>query len=57
VTGDTERVRAPIAPGEIVDVELKSPTKPDVFNNRTMFSHANGKVDAKGVKKFTEDKK
>jgi len=36
---------------------LKSPTKPDVFNNRTMFSHANGKVDAKGVKKFTEDKK
>jgi hypothetical protein len=57
VTGDTQRVRAPIAPGEIVDVELKSPTKPDVFNNRTMFSHANGKVDAKGVKKFTEDKK
>src|ERR1051325_1953226 len=28
VTGDTQRVRAPIAPGEIVDVELKSPAKP-----------------------------
>ena len=57
VSGDTQRVRFPIAPGEIVDIELHSPANPDVFNNRTMFSHANGKVDAKGVKKFTEDKK
>ena len=57
VTGDTQRVRAPIAPGEIVDIELRSPVKPDVLNNRTMFVHANGKVDAKGVKKFTDDKK
>ena len=57
VTGDTQRVRAPIAPGEIVEIELRSPVKPDVLNNRTMFVHANGKVDAKGVKKFTDDKK
>jgi hypothetical protein len=57
VTGDTQRVRNPIAPGEIVDIELRSPAKPDLLNNRVMFSHANGKVDAKGVKKFTEDKK
>jgi hypothetical protein len=57
VTGDTARVRAPIAPGEIVDVELRSPMKPDVLNNRTMFSHANGKVDAKAVKKFDDAKK
>jgi len=57
VTGDTARVRAPIAPGEIVDVELRSPMKPDVLNNRTMFTHANGKVDAKAVKKFVDEKK
>jgi hypothetical protein len=56
VTGDTQRVRFPIAPGEIIDVELKSPAKGDVLNNRTMFAHANGKVDAKGVKKFTPEK-
>jgi hypothetical protein len=57
VTGDTERVRAPIAPGEIIDVTLRAPNKPNLVNNRTMFQHANGRVDAKGVKKFTEDKK
>jgi hypothetical protein len=56
VTGGTARVRAPIAPGEIVDVELDSPVRGEVLNNRVMFQHANGKVDAKGVKKFTEDK-
>ena len=56
VTGDTQRVRFPIAPGEIVEVTMKAPTKPGVVNNRTMFQHAGGKVDAKGVKKFTEPK-
>lgn len=56
VTGDTARVRAPIAPGEVVEIELRSPMKGDVLNNRVMFQHANGKVDAKGVKKFTDEK-
>jgi hypothetical protein len=54
VSGDTQRIRFPIAPGEIVDVEMRSPAKADVLNNRTMFAHANGKVDAKGVKKFSD---
>jgi hypothetical protein len=57
VTGDVQRVRTPIAPGEVVEVTMKAPNKPGVVNNRTMFVHANGKVDAKGVKKFTEPKK
>jgi hypothetical protein len=56
VTGDQQRVRAPIAPGEIVEVTTKSPVKPDLYKSQLMFSHANGKVQAKGVKKF-EDKK
>lgn len=56
VTGDTQRVKFPIAPGEVVDVTMKAPNKPGVVNNRTMFQHANGKVDAKGVKKFSEPK-
>jgi hypothetical protein len=57
VTGDTQRVRAPIAPGEVVEVTTKSPVKPDLYMSRLMFTHANGKVDAKGVKKFSELKK
>jgi hypothetical protein len=57
VTGDTQRVRAPIAPGEIVEVTTKSPVKPDLYKSTLMFNHANGKVTAKGVKKFTDDKK
>jgi hypothetical protein len=57
VTGDTQRVRAPIAPGEIVEVTTKSPVKPDLYKSTLMFNHANGKVTAKGVKKFTEEKK
>ena len=57
VTGDTQRVRAPIAPGEIIEVTTKSPVKPDLYKSTLMFNHANGKVTAKGVKKFTDEKK
>lgn len=57
VTGDTQRVRAPIAPGEVVEITTKSPLKPGLYKSTLMFNHANGKVTAKGVKKFTEDKK
>ena len=57
VTGDTQRVRAPIAPGEVIEITTKSPAKPDLYKSTLMFTHANGKVTAKGVKKFTDDKK
>jgi hypothetical protein len=57
VTGDTQRVRAPVAPGEIIEITTKSPIKPDLYKSTLMFNHANGKVTAKGVKKFTEEKK
>jgi hypothetical protein len=56
VTGDTQRVRAPLAPGEVIEVTTRSPAKPDLYKSTLMFTHANGKVTAKGVKKFTDGK-
>jgi hypothetical protein len=57
ITGDTQRVRAPIAPGEVIEVTTKSPVKPDLYKSQIMFVHANGKINSKGVRKFTEGKK
>ena len=57
VSGAQARVRAPIAPGEVVEITTESPVKPDLYKSQLAFSHANGKVDTKIVKKFTEDKK
>ena len=44
--------KAPIQPGEIVEITLRSPVKPGIERNQIMFSHAYGKVDAKTVKAF-----
>jgi hypothetical protein len=52
VTGDSESVRRPINPGDIVEITMKSPARADVYRSSYAFSHANGKVDAKSVKKF-----
>jgi hypothetical protein len=54
VTGDSQKVLKPIQPGEIVEVTLKSPVKPDLYRSQYAFSHVNGKVDVKSVKKFSE---
>jgi hypothetical protein len=54
VSGDSYTFRRPVNPGEVVDVMLKSPIKPDFYQSQYSYSHANGKVDAKQVKKFTE---
>jgi glucose/arabinose dehydrogenase len=54
VTGDSEKVLKPIQPGEIVEITMKSPSKPDLYINQYAFSHVNGKVDVKSVKKFSE---
>ena len=52
VSGDSYTLRRPLNPGEVVDVTLKSPVKPDLYRSQYAFTHANGKVDAKQVKKF-----
>jgi hypothetical protein len=54
VTGDSRPVRQPINPGQIVEVECRSPYNAEAFQNQYFFSHANGQVKAKVVKKFTE---
>ncbi len=53
VSGDTEKVRQPIMPGEVVEVTTKSPVKANLYKSQLAFSHANGKIDAKPVKKFS----
>jgi hypothetical protein len=53
VSGDSQKVRKLIQPGEIVEVTMTSPWKADIDTNQYMFSHANGKIDAKRVTKFS----
>lgn len=54
VTGDSQKLLKPLQPGEVADITMKSPVKPDLYRSQYAFSHANGKVDVKAVKKFTE---
>lgn len=54
VTGDQQKVKRLINPGEIAEVTMKSPYKPGLSVSQYMFTHANGKVEAKAVKKFTD---
>jgi hypothetical protein len=57
VSACTARVRNPIAAGEIVDVPISCPNpKERVTGSNLMFTHNNGKVSPKQVKKFTEKK-
>lgn len=51
-TGDTYRHRQPFNPGEVIEVTMKSPIKPNLTQSQVSFEHANGKVQAKSVKKF-----
>lgn len=42
--------KAPIQPGEIVEITLKSPLKPGMQRNQILFRHAYGEVKATAVK-------
>lgn len=44
--------KAPILPNEVVEITMKSPYNAKMRQNQMMFTHANGKVDAKAVKAF-----
>lgn len=56
VSACTARVRNPVAAGEVVDVPISCPNpKEKSTANQLFFSHANGKVTPKMVKKFTGD--
>ena len=52
VTGDSQPWRKPFLPGEIIEVTMRSPFKPNLFMSQYQFSHAGGKVDVKRVTKF-----
>jgi hypothetical protein len=43
-----------VQPGQIVEIECRSPYNPEAFQNQYFFSHANGQVKASVVKKFKE---
>jgi hypothetical protein len=51
------RLRHALAPGEIADLPTAALYVSGINASQMMFTHANGKVDPKAVKKFTEDKK
>lgn len=44
--------KAPIQPGEVIEVTLKAPVKPGMNRNQVMFTHANGDARATAVKAF-----
>jgi len=52
ITSANGMYRKPFLPGEIIDFELRAPLNgtPDV--DQIMFTHANGKINAKVVKSF-----
>jgi hypothetical protein len=52
VTGDTQRYGKPILPGEVIEIKTASPAKPGAAVSQWSFSHANGKIKPKIVKKF-----
>jgi len=52
VTGDTERWLKPFNPGEIIELTMKSPKKPDLYMNQYQFSHANGDIKPTKVKQL-----
>ncbi|HUG92404.1 MAG TPA: hypothetical protein VML55_16315 [Planctomycetaceae bacterium] len=54
VTGSREFYRQPFNPGDVIEITLKSPVKPNLYTNTFSFSHANGSVTPKEVKAFEE---
>lgn len=50
VSGDTCRWTKPFYPGDVIECTLRSPVKPDLFQNTYNFAHANGQVKPTVVK-------
>ena len=52
VTGDTFKNLKPFMPGEILEVTLRAPKKPNLYQSQYQFSHAGGDIKPTRVKKF-----
>jgi hypothetical protein len=50
--GDAQKYRKPFLPGEVIEMELRTPKNPKMFQNTLQFSHANGKIKVTTVKSF-----
>jgi hypothetical protein len=50
--GDSQRWKKPFLPGEVIEIELRVPKNPKFFQNTYKFSHANGAIKPKLLKKF-----
>jgi hypothetical protein len=50
--GDTQRIKKPILPGEVIEVELKVPKSDKFYQNQYKFSHANGDIKVEPLKKI-----
>ena len=48
--GQYAHKKAPINPGEIVEIKISAPAKPGAERNQMLFRHANGEVKANAVK-------
>ena len=44
--------KAPIQPGEIVEITLRTPVKPGMVRSQVLYTHANGEAKATSVKVF-----
>lgn len=47
--GDSQRLRQPLMPGEVVEIELRVPRDNRMNQNQYSFSHANGAINAQLV--------
>jgi hypothetical protein len=52
VSGDEFRYRKPLMPGEVIDVELRSPVNPKMASSQYKFEQGNGTVKPTVVAKF-----
>src|ERR1044072_2754359 len=52
VSGDESRWRKPLMPGEVIDVELRSPVNPKMASSQYKFEQANGVVERNVVPKL-----
>lgn len=52
VSTSTERWMKPLAPGEVIEMQLKAPVAPGAGRSNISFSHRNGTIKAKPVKAF-----
>jgi hypothetical protein len=52
VSGDEFRLRKPLMPGEVIDVELRSPIKPAMQRSQYKFEQGNGTVKPTQVAKL-----